>query len=53
METSKSGTRQERRAFRKRRFVSAQDARLAAWLARLDYKVSSETGAMRIITKRR
>ena len=46
-------TRQERRAIRQRRFVTAREARLAARLARLDYKVSGETGAMRVPTRAR
>jgi hypothetical protein len=41
-------TRQERRAKRLRRFVTTREARLAAHLARLDYKVSGETGVMRV-----
>lgn len=45
--------RQERRDLRRRRFVTDKEARLAARLARLDYKVSGETGAMKIPTKPR
>ena len=46
-------TRHERRAKRRGRSVTAKEARLAARLARLDYKVSGETGAMRVPTKGR
>ena len=46
-------TRDERRAIRRLRFVTAREARMAARLARLDYKVSGETGAMRVPTKSR
>ena len=46
-------TRRERRAARRRRVVTAREARLAARLARLDYKVSGETGALRVPTKSR
>lgn len=46
-------TRRERRAERHRRLVTTREARLAARLARLDYKVSGETGAMRVPTKTR
>ena len=46
-------TRQERRTGRQRWLVTAREARLAARLARLDYKVSGETGAMRVPTKTR
>ena len=45
--------RRERRAIRQRRLVTTREARLAAWLTRLDYKVSGETGAMRVPTKGR
>ena len=48
-----SMTRQERRARRQQRFVTAKEARLAAQLARLDYKVSGESGAMKVPTKGR
>lgn len=48
-----NSTRQERRDLRQGRFVTAKEARLAAQLARLDYKVSGETGAMRIPIKAR
>ena len=44
-------TRHERRAIRQLRFVTAKEARLAARLARLDYKVSGETGAMKVPSK--
>ena len=46
-------TRRERRAVRQRRLVTATEARLAARLAHLDYKVSGETGAMRVPAKGR
>ena len=46
-------TRHERRARRQQRFVTDREARLAARLARLDYKVSGETGTMRVPTKAR
>ena len=46
-------TRRERRARRQRWLVTTREARLAARLARLDYKVSGETGAMRVPTKAR
>ena len=46
-------TRQERRTERQGRFVTAKEARLAARLARLDYKVSGETGALRVPSKSR
>ena len=44
-------SRHERRAERQRRFVTAREARLAARLARLDYKTSGETGALRVPSK--
>ena len=43
-------TPRERRAERQRRFVTDKEARLAARLARLDYKVTNENGAMRVHT---
>ena len=46
-------TRRERRADRQREFVADKEARLAARLARLarlDYKVSGESGALRVHT---
>ena len=46
-------TRRERRAVRQLRFVTTREASLAARLAHLDYKVSGETGAMRVPTKGR
>ncbi len=46
-------TRRERRAVRQRGFVTAREARLAARLAHLDYKVSGETGAMRVPSRMR
>ena len=46
-------TRRERRAERQLRFVTTREARLAARLARLDYKVSGETGALRVPSKAR
>ena len=39
-------TRWERRAQRRGRAVTVREARLAARLARLDYKTSGETGAI-------
>ena len=41
-------TRQERRAKRQRSLLSARDGRIAARLARVDYKVPGETGALRV-----
>ena len=46
-------TRHERRATRQRWFVTAREARLAARLARLDYKVCNESGALRVRSKTR
>ena len=46
-------TRRERRARRRRGFVTARQAQLAARLACLDYKVSGETGAMRVPSRMR
>ena len=46
-------TRKERRAIRNLRFVTTRQAREAARLARLDYKVSGPTGALRVPTKAR
>ena len=46
-------TRRERRTERQLRFVTTREARLAARLARLDYKVSGETGALKVPTKAR
>ena len=43
-------TRRERRAERRRRFVTDKEAHLAARLARLDYKVSNESDALRSLT---
>ena len=53
MERATFSTRREWRARRQQNFVTARDAHLAARLARLDYKVSGETGAMRVPTKAR
>ena len=50
-ETANPMSRRERRAVRRLRFVTAREARLAARLARLDYKVSGETGALRVPTR--
>ena len=44
-------TRHERRARRQTRFVTAREAQLAARLARLDYKTSGESGALKPPTK--
>ena len=38
--------RGQRRAKRRRSFLAAKDARLAARLARVDYKVAGESGAL-------
>ena len=46
-------TRRERRAIRQRRFVTAREARLAARLAGLDYKITGESSALRPPTKGR
>ena len=48
-----SMTRTERRAHRRLWSVTTRQARQAARLARLDYKVSGETGAMRVPAKGR
>ena len=44
-------TRHQRRAIRQRWFVTAKEARLATRLARLDYKVCNESGALRVRSK--
>ena len=49
----KTMNRRERRAMRLRRFVTAQEARLAARLARLDYKTAGESGALKPPTRGR
>ena len=41
-------TRRERRASRQRGFVTAAQARLAARLARVGYKRTNESGALRV-----
>ena len=41
-------TRSERRYRRMRKFVTAKEARLAARMARLGYRVSNESGALRV-----
>ncbi len=41
-------TRRQKRALRLGRLVTAREARWAARMARLDYKVSSESGAMKV-----
>lgn len=46
-------TRRERRAIRLRGLVTAKEARLAARLARLDYKVSGESGALKVPSRMR
>ncbi len=46
-------TRRERRARRQRRFVTVREAQLAARLARMGYKVSNESGALRVPSKMR
>ena len=53
MQSMTSVTRRERRARRLQRFVTAKEARLAARLARLDYKTSGESGALKPPTKGR
>lgn len=51
MLTVTSMTRRERRARRRRNFLTAREARLASRLARLDYKTSEETGALKLRSK--
>ena len=46
-------TRRERRAIRQMRSVTTREARKAARLAGLDYKVSGETGALNVPTRAR
>ena len=46
-------TRQERRAQRLRRFVTDREARLAARLARLDYRTTGESGALKVPSRQR
>ena len=41
-------TRQERRSSRRKRFVTDREARWAAWLARLDFKTTGESGALKV-----
>ena len=47
METT-SLTRHQRRVWRLKRLAVAKEARLVARMARLDFKVSGETGALRV-----
>ena len=47
VEQVKTMTRSEHRAERQRRFVTHKEARLAAQSARLDFKVTNESGALR------
>ncbi len=51
MLTVTSMTRHERRALRRRMFVSAKEAKLASRLARLGYKTSGESGALKLRTR--
>jgi len=51
MLTVTSMTRHERRVRRRRNFLTAKEARLASRLARLDYKTSGETGALKLRSK--
>ncbi len=51
MITVTSITRHERRTLRRRMFLTVKEAKLASRMARLDYKVSGETGAMKVPTK--
>ena len=44
-------TRLQRRSLRLQRFVTVKQARLAARLARVDYKVSNESGALKVPSK--
>ncbi len=44
-------TRHERRAIRRRRLLTVKQARLAARLAKLDYKTSGESGALKLHSK--
>ena len=44
-------TRLQRRTLRLQRFVTAKQARLAARLARVDYRVSNESGALKVPSK--
>ena len=46
-------TRRQRRARRQRGHLSAKDGRIAARLARLDYKIASESGALTPPSKHR
>lgn len=48
MMTMTTITRRERRDRRRRKLVTVKQARLAARLAKLDYKTSGENGALRI-----
>ena len=47
MITVTSITRHERRAHRRRKLLTVRGAKLAARLARLDYKTSGESGALK------
>ena len=46
-------TRRQRRARRQQGHLSAKDGRIAARLARLDYKIASESGALTPPSKQR
>ena len=50
MENTPAITRKERRARRQRGFVTRKEARLAARLARLDYKVTNESGTLTMLS---
>ncbi len=45
-------TRGQRRAKRRRSFLAAKDGRIAAQLARVGYKIASESGALTTPSKR-
>lgn len=49
--TVTSISRHERRALRRRRLLTVKQAKLAARLAKLDYKTSGESGALELRTK--
>ena len=51
MLTVTSITRRERRALRWKRLITVKQAKLAARLAKLDYKTSGESGALELRTK--
>ena len=51
MLTVSSMTRQERRTLRQRKLLTVKQAKQASRLARLDYKTSGETGALKLRSK--